>query len=170
MKPVRDPSVVPFPIEFIGFRAQCLYFGTSNGLRRRWLDKYRNVLWRPYKPIEEQAAVSQRLEGEGSAPEAAATNPATATNDDVSQSNPPGNRPADGERAVHLAPPAASSCDDEIFIDGRCLVSERWVAAKLGINKRTLLRWHNKNIGPSRIKISRRIFYDQDKLMNWLQR
>ena len=94
----------------------------------------------------------------------------TATNNDVSQSNPPGNRPADAERPVHLAPPAASSRDDEIIIDGRRLVSERWVAAKLGINKRTLLRWHKKNIGPPRIKISRRVFYDQDKLMDWLQR
>ena len=169
MQLVNDPSVVPFLIEFMDNRVRCLYFGTINRLRRKWLDEHRNM-WRPYTPIEEQAVVSQRLKGDGSTPEAPATNTPTATNNDVSQSNPPGNRPADAERPVHLAPPAASSRDDEIIIDGRRLVSERWVAAKLGINKRTLLRWHKKNIGPPRIKISRRVFYDQDKLMDWLQR
>jgi len=169
MKLVNDPSIVPFQIEFIDGRARCLYLGTINRLRRKWLDEHRNM-WRPYTPIEEQAAVSQRLEGDGGIPEAPAINTPIAINNDVSQSNPPSNRPADAERPAHLAPPAGSSHDDEIIIDGRRLVSERWVAAKLGINKRTLLRWHRNNIGPPRIKISSRVYYDQDKLMDWLQR
>jgi predicted DNA-binding transcriptional regulator AlpA len=167
MKPVNDPSVVPFQIEFIDNRARCLYLGTINRLRRKWLDEHRDM-WRLYKPIEEKAAVSQRLEAEGG--KAPAGNTPTATNNDVSQSNPPGSRPADAEQPAHLAAPAPSGRDDEIIMDGRRLVSEPWVAAKLAINKRTLLRWQKKNIGPPRIKISRRVFYDQDKLMDWLQR
>ena len=170
MKPVNNPSIVPFQIEFIDSRARCLYLGTINRLRREWLDKHSNM-WRPYMPNEEQATVSQRLDSDGGAPEARATNsPAATNNDDVSPLNPPSNRPADAERPADLAPPAATSRDDEIIIDGRRLVSERWVAAKLGINKRTLLRWHKKNIGPRRIKISRRVYYDQDKLMDSLLR
>jgi hypothetical protein len=169
MQLVNDPSVVPFQIEFIDNRARCLYLGTFNRLRRKWLDEHSNM-WRPYPPIEEQAAVPQRLEGDGGTPEAPATNTSAATNNDVSQSNPPSNRPTDAERPAHLSPPAASSRHDEIIIDGRRLVSERLVAEKLGINKRTLLRWHKNNMGPPRIKISRRVYYDQDKLMDWPQR
>ena len=169
MKLVNDPSIVPFQIEFIDGRARCLYLGTINRLRRKWLDEHRNM-WRPYTPIEEQAAVSQRLEGDGGTPEVPAINTPIGINNDVSQSSPPSNCPADAERPAHLAPPAGSSHDDEIIIDGRRLVGERWVAAKLGINKRTLLRWHKNNIGPPRIKISRRVYYDHDKLMDWLQR
>ena len=62
MKLANDPSVVPFPIEFIDNRARCLYFGTINRLRRKWLDEHKDM-WRRYMPMEEQAA--QRLERDG---------------------------------------------------------------------------------------------------------
>jgi hypothetical protein len=118
-------------------------------------------------PIEEQAA--QRIEGDGDALAAPAPNTPTSAKNEIFPPNELDNRSADAERLVQLASPAASSRDDEITIDGRRLVSERWVAAKLGINKRTLLRWHRRNFGPPRIKIGRKVFYEQDKLMDCLQ-
>jgi hypothetical protein len=158
MKPVNDPSVVPFLIEFIENRARCLYFGTINRLRRKWLDEHPDM-WRRYMPMEEQAA--QRLERDGDPVAGPAPNTPTVAKNEVFAPNELDNRSADAERLVHLAPPPASSRDDEIIIDGRRMVSERWVAAKLGINKRTLLRWHERNIGPARIKMGRRVFYEQ---------
>ena len=167
MNPVNDPSVVPFPIEFIDNRARCLYFRTIKRLRRKWLDEHSDM-WRRYMSVEEQ--VAQRLERDGDPLATPAPNTPTAAKNEILPPNELDNRSADAERLVHLAPPAASSRDDEITIDGRRLVSDRWVAAKLGINKRTLLRWHKRNFGPPRTKIGRRVFYERDKLMDWLQR
>ena len=58
---------------------------------------------------------------------------------------------------------------DEIIIDGLRLISERRVAAMLGVSRRTLQRWQKANKGPPRVKIGRRIFHDEDKLKAWIQ-
>jgi hypothetical protein len=167
MEPVNDPSVVSFLIEFIDPRARSMYFGTINRLRRRWLDEHSNM-WRRYMPIEGQT--ERRIEGDGDPLAAPGPNTPTSAKNEVSPPNELDNRSADAQQLVHPAPPPTSSRDDEITIDGLLLVSERWVAAKLGINKRTLLRWHKGNFGVPRIKMGRRVFYEHDKLMGWLQR
>ena len=61
------------------------------------------------------------------------------------------------------------STRDEIIIDGLRLISERRVAAMLGVSRRTLQRWQKANKDPPRVKIGRRIFHDEDKLKAWIQ-
>jgi predicted DNA-binding transcriptional regulator AlpA len=169
---VYDPSVSPFRIEFIDGRARALYLRTVNRLRRKWLDEHGDM-WRPYAPTEDETAVSQRIEGNGCGTLVApATNTPAAAHNEVSSLTRP-DRSLDARQVVHVAPPvvaAVASSRDEIIIGGQRLISQRCVVAKLGINKRTLLRWHTRKIGPPRVKIGRGVFYDQDKLMDWLQR
>jgi len=59
MEPVFDPSVLPYPIEFIHSGVQCRYFGTENRLRRKFLEKHKDW-WRPYEPKENGLDVSRR--------------------------------------------------------------------------------------------------------------
>ena len=65
--------------------------------------------------------------------------------------------------------PQAVSTRDEIIIDGLRLISERRVAAKLRVSKRTLQRWRKENKGPPWVKIGRTIYYDEGKFNAWIR-
>jgi predicted DNA-binding transcriptional regulator AlpA len=166
MKPVVfDPSVVPYPIEFIHLPARCPYLGTINRLRRKWLDEHKH-LWRPYKTIEDGVAVLRpRIEGGD-----IETIPGTPSSSELlsdTRLNTNGTEvslPTPTKALLPAHEPALVTLPD-----GRRLISERRVEAKLGVSKRTLQRWRQENKGPPWGKIGRRIFYDEDKLNAWIQ-
>jgi predicted DNA-binding transcriptional regulator AlpA len=64
--------------------------------------------------------------------------------------------------------PLRSLDESEITIGARRYASERRVASTLGISPRTLSRWNRAGIGPPKIKIGRKIFYDLEKISEWL--
>ena len=178
---VFDPSVVPYPIEFIHPGVRCRYLGTVNRLRRKWLDEHKD-LWRPYKTIEDGVAVLRpRIEGGDietipgtpSSSKLLSDTPLNTNGTEVSLPTPtkallPAHEPTLVTLPAVIGPQAVST-RDEIIIDGRRLISDRRVAAMLGVSKRTLQRWRQENKGPPRRKIGRRIFYDEDKLKTWIQ-
>lgn len=178
---VFDPSVVPYPIQFIHPKFKSSYLGTVNRLRRKWLDEHKD-LWRPYKTIEDGVAVLRpRIEGGDietipGTPSSSRLLSDTRLNTngtEVSLPTPtkallPAHEPALVTLAAVIGPQAVST-RDEIIIDGRRLISDRRVAAMLKVSKRTLQRWHKANKGPPRVKIGGRIFYDEDKLKAWIQ-
>ena len=63
----------------------------------------------------------------------------------------------------------ASTTESEIMIGKRRLVSDQRVALMLGCSRRTLSRWHAAGKGPPRKKIGGKLFYDLDKLQEWLE-
>jgi predicted DNA-binding transcriptional regulator AlpA len=178
---VFDPSVVPYPIQFIDPAVQSRYFGTVNRLRRKFLDEHKG-LWRPYKTIGDGVAVLRpRIEGGDietipGTPSSSRLLSDTRLNTngtEVSLPTPtkallPAHEPALVTLPAVIGPQAVST-RDEIIIDGRRLISDRRVAAMLKVSKRTLQRWQKANKGPPRVKIGGRIFYDEDKLKAWIQ-
>jgi hypothetical protein len=60
--------------------------------------------------------------------------------------------------------------DDEIIIGERRLVSERRVAAMLGYSQRQLQRWRKAQKGPPSTIIGRRLFYEINKVQEWVDR
>lgn len=42
-------------------------------------------------------------------------------------------------------------------------------AAELGVNERTLNRWHTERIGPPRTKIGARVYYRRDGVAEWVR-
>ncbi len=178
---VFDPSVVPYPIQFIHPAVQSRYFGTVNRLRRKFLDEHKG-LWRPHKTIEDGIAVLRpRIEGGDietipgtpSSSELLSDTRLNTNGTEVSLPTPtkalmPAHEPALVTLPAVIGPQAVST-RDEIIIDGRRLISDRRVAAMLKVSKRTLQRWQKANKGPPRVKIGGRIFYDEDKLKAWIQ-
>ena len=67
-----------------------------------------------------------------------------------------------------IAAPQAVPTVREIIFNGRRFIGGRHVAAILGCNPGTLLRCHRENEDPQRTKIAGRVFYDFDKLREWL--
>ncbi len=61
-----------------------------------------------------------------------------------------------------IAAPQAVPTVREIIFNGRRFIAGRHVAAILGCNPRTLLRWHRENEDPQKTKIAGRVFYDFD--------
>jgi len=59
---------------------------------------------------------------------------------------------------------------DEIIIDERRFISERLLAAKLGYSPRQLQRWRKEGKGPPSTKIGRRVYYEINKLQEWIER
>jgi|HubBroStandDraft_6_1064221.scaffolds.fasta_scaffold47384_4 predicted DNA-binding transcriptional regulator AlpA len=47
-------------------------------------------------------------------------------------------------------------------------LTQRQLAAKLGVVPRTLYRWHLQRIGPPRISIGRQIFFREQSVSEWL--
>ena len=161
---VFDPSVVPYPIQFIHPAVQSRYFGTVNRLRRKFLDENKG-LWRPYKTIGDGVAVSRpRIEGGD-----IETTPGTPSSSELQSDT----RLNTNRTEVSLPTPtkALLPAHEPALVtlpDGRRLISERRVAAMLKVSKRTLQRWQKANKGPPRVKIGGRIFYDEDKLKAWI--
>jgi len=56
-----------------------------------------------------------------------------------------------------IAAPQAVPTVREIIFNGRRFIGGRHVAAILGCNPRTLLRWHRENEDPQRTKIAGRV-------------
>ena len=178
---VFDPSVVPYPIEFIHPKFKSAYLGTVNRLRRKWLDEHKD-LWRPYKTIEDGVAVLRpRIEegdietipGTPSSSELQSDTRLNTNRTEVSLPTPtkallPAHEPALVTLPAVIGPQAVST-RDEIIIDGLRWISERRVEAMLGFCQRTLQRWRQEHKGPPWVKIGRRIFYDEDKLKAWIQ-
>ena len=59
---------------------------------------------------------------------------------------------------------ARSIAEDEIQIGARRYVSAQRVTSMLRISIRTLSRWNAAGIGPPKIKIGKRVFFDLGKL------
>ncbi|MGB7035194.1 MAG: helix-turn-helix domain-containing protein [Xanthobacteraceae bacterium] len=80
-------------------------------------------------------------------------------------------RPATNTAPVTIADPeATAAADDEIIIGERRFISERRVAAMLGYSQRQLQRWRKEQKGPPSTKIGRRLFYEINKLQEWIER
>jgi predicted DNA-binding transcriptional regulator AlpA len=52
------------------------------------------------------------------------------------------------------------------ILDG--YLSERDLAAQLGISLRTLYRWNDRGFAPPRIVLGRKIIYSADAVRSWL--
>ena len=65
--------------------------------------------------------------------------------------------------------PEISSFADEIEIDGRRYATQAGLARRLGVTCRTLARWHERRIGPPKIKVGKLVLYDLAKLHTWLE-
>lgn len=78
--------------------------------------------------------------------------------------------------ATNTTPPtianaeATATAGDEIIIGDRRFLSERRVAAMLGYSPRQLQRWRKEGKGPPSTKIGRRVFYEINKLREWIER
>jgi hypothetical protein len=106
MEPVFDPSVLPYPIEFIHSGVQCRYFGTENRFRRKFLDENKGW-WRPYKPNEHgvdflQASIEKEVQS-GAAP--TQPNCETSRHGIRNSSADEGNVASVDELAQHRSPP-----------------------------------------------------------------
>ena len=55
----------------------------------------------------------------------------------------------------------------ESVLDGFLTPSQ--LSKQLGVDKRTLSRWHLKRIGPPRVKVGRQIFYKVALVRAWLE-
>lgn len=176
---VFDPSVVPYPIQFIHPAARAAYLGTVNRLRPKWLDENKG-LWRPYKGMEDGVAVLRpRIEGGDietipgtrSSSKLLSDTRLNTNGTEVSLPTPTMALLRAHEPALVTLPavigPQAVSTRDETIIDG--LLSEGQVAAMLGVCKRTLQRWRKENKGPPWVKIGRTIYYDEDKFKAWIR-
>ena len=64
---------------------------------------------------------------------------------------------------------ATATSGDEIITCGLRLISERRVAEELGKSERQLQRWRKKQKGPPSTKIGRRVFYEINKLQEWIE-
>ena len=77
--------------------------------------------------------------------------------------------------ATNTTPPtianaeATATAGDEIIIGGRQLISERRFAAMLGRHPRTLQRWRKKHRGPPSTNIGRRVFYEINEVLEWIE-
>jgi predicted DNA-binding transcriptional regulator AlpA len=56
----------------------------------------------------------------------------------------------------------------EITIGARRYANAPRVASLLGVSLRTLSRWDRSGTGPPKIKIGRKVFFDVDKILEWL--
>lgn len=63
---------------------------------------------------------------------------------------------------------ARSIAEDEIQIGARRYVSALRMATMLRISIRTLSRWNAAGIGPPKIKLGKRVFFDLGKIPGWL--
>ena len=66
--------------------------------------------------------------------------------------------------------PATAAAGDEIVIDDRHLLGERRVAEMLGCHPRTLQRWREEGKGPAFTKISRKVYYELNDLLESIDR
>ena len=66
--------------------------------------------------------------------------------------------------------PATVAAGDEIVIDDRHLLGERRVAEMLGCHPRTLQRWREEGKGPAFTKISRKVYYELNDLLESIDR
>jgi hypothetical protein len=57
----------------------------------------------------------------------------------------------------------------EIVIGGHEYITAHRLAIALGVTVRTLARWDAAGIGPPKIKIGKRVFFDTAKLPEWLE-
>ena len=60
------------------------------------------------------------------------------------------------------------AADDEIQIGARRYVSALRMASMLCISVRTLSRWNAAGIGPPKIKLGKRVYFDLGKIPEWL--
>jgi len=65
---------------------------------------------------------------------------------------------------------ATAASDDEIIIGERRFIRERRVAAMMGYHPRTLQRWRTEQKGPPSTQIGRVMFYEINKLQEWIER
>ena len=145
---------------------RCRYIGLLLRDRPRWLREHPDR-WRRIADVQQEAAPpAPPVESEidlGAEPAGREVSLPTPT-----KALLPAHEPALVTPPAVIGPQAVST-RDEIIIDGRRLISERRVAAMLKVSKRTLQRWRQENKGPPRVKIGRRIYYDEDKLKLWIQ-
>ena len=66
--------------------------------------------------------------------------------------------------------PATAAAGDEIVIDDRHLLGERRVAKMLGCSLRTLQRRRMEGKGPASTKIGRKVFYELNDVLEWIDR
>ena len=66
--------------------------------------------------------------------------------------------------------PATAAAGDEIVIDDRHLLGERRVAEMLGCHPRTLQRWREEGKAPAFTKISRKVYYELNDLLESIDR
>jgi len=63
---------------------------------------------------------------------------------------------------------ANGDADHQIEIAGHVYATPERVAELLGVTTRTLARWHAARIGPPKIKIGKKIFFELGQLPDWL--
>jgi len=66
--------------------------------------------------------------------------------------------------------PATAAAGDEIVIDGRHLFGERRAAEMLRCCPRTMQRRRTKGKGPASTQIGRKVFYELNDLLEWIDR
>jgi predicted DNA-binding transcriptional regulator AlpA len=62
----------------------------------------------------------------------------------------------------------SGNAEGEIEIGGRRYVSAWRLASMLGVSVRTLSRWDAAGIGPPKIKLGKKVFFDLGKIPEWL--
>jgi hypothetical protein len=181
---VIDKSLVFDEFLFATHLDRCRYIGTSARDRSQWLKD--NVgKWHRIRDVQQEAApLWPRAECESNVEAIPAgwsspTSPGDVRNksdDDgaallvPAEDRSPAYKPpsAMAPQAI-VPPPLACTTESEIMIGTRRFVSDQRVASMLGCSRRTLSRWHAAGKGPSRKKISSKLFYDLDKLQEWLE-
>lgn len=54
-------------------------------------------------------------------------------------------------------------------MDGHRILNQKALAHLLGIDRKTLYRWHDQKIGPPRILVKKRYYYVMMSVQEWLK-
>ena len=178
-----DKSLIFDEFLFATHLDRCRYIGTLTHDRPQWLKD--NVgKWQYLRDVQQAAApLRPRAESQSNVDATPAvpnslTLPADVRNssddDDAAllgraEDRSPAKPPTATVLQAIVAPALTSTTESEMIIGTGRFVNEKSVASMLGCSRRTLSRWRAAGEGPPRKKVGRKLYYDLDKLREWLE-
>ncbi len=174
-----NPGRVHGNLVFLTNPERCFYIGWYPWQQKKWLRDHPDR-WQTREDALRDLQTRARINVEAAPAEARATKSADEVRTS-GESDGPLPVPGEGNRLpdkpiTNTAPltignaEATTTPGNEIIIGERRFISERRVAAMLGYSQRQLQRWRKEQKGPASTKIGRRLFYEINKLQEWIER
>ena len=172
-----NPGRVHGNLVFLTNPERCSYIGLYPWQQKKWLRDHPDR-WQTREDALRDLQARARINVEAEPAEARATKSANEVRTSAESDGPlpvPGEDKRLPDRPATIPPTianaeATATAGDEIIIGERRLISERRVAAMLGYSQRQLQRWRKEQKGPASTKIGRRLFYEINKLQEWIER